>query len=190
MARTPNLNSSNLKQAVTYTRYWHGKVNGYLSRLHYTSDWIFDNSQKKVVKDISKDLPGAELFTKKVGFMSAFPGNYAALTTSPNLLPALKQMEVKSNLREKWFVPLKSLVYAERRLKTGDIIALCGGVEGIDCTHVGLIIVEANIPHFVHASSKKKKVIFDRRLSEYLSGSKNTTGIMVARPIENLAGVK
>jgi hypothetical protein len=51
---------------------------------------------------------------------------------------------------------------------------------------VGLIIVENGVPHFVHASSTKKQVTFDKRLSEFLSGSTSTIGVMVARPVENL----
>jgi hypothetical protein len=190
MARTKDLNTESLKLAVTKTRYWNGKVDGYLSRLHYTSDWFYENDRRGIVTDISAKLPGAVPFTKKVGFMSMNSGKYPALVKNPDLLPALAEMEARSNSRKKWFVPIAALKLAETKLKTGDIIALCGGAEGIDCTHVGLIIVEQGVPHFVHASSKKKSVIFDAPLSEYLQGSKYTTGIMVARPVENLKGLK
>lgn len=185
LARTKNPTEDSLKRSVTFTRYWGGKVNGYLSRLHYTSDWIFDNDRKKTVTDLSKQLPGASLFTKKVGYMSLNPDKYAALRENPSLMPDLKLMEGRSNAREKWYVPIDSIRQAEKQLQTGDVIALCGGPEGIDCTHVGMIIVEEGVPHFVHASSTKKEVTFDKRLSEYLEGGK-TIGIMVARPIENI----
>jgi hypothetical protein len=186
LARTINPTEDALINAVSFTRYWNGKVNGYLSRLHYTSDWIFDNHRKKVVTDLSKSLPGAERFTKKVGYMTLNPGKYPTLRSNPRQMPTLKGIEARSNKREKWFIPLSAVVEAEKQLETGDIIALCGGPEGIDCTHVGLIIRENGIPHFVHASSTAKKVIFDRPLSEYLKGSKQNIGFMVARPIENL----
>jgi cell wall-associated NlpC family hydrolase len=185
LARTKDPSEESLRKSVTFTRYWGGKVNGYLSRLHYTSDWIFDNDRKKTVVDLSKSLPGGSVFTKRVGYMSLNPEKYAALKANPNLMPELRLMEGRSNARQKWFVPIDSIRSAERELQTGDIIALCGGPEGIDCTHVGMIIVEDHVPHFVHASSTKKEVTFDKRLSEYLEGGK-TTGIMVARPIENL----
>lgn len=35
-----------LLAAVTHTRYRGGKLDGYLSRLHYTADWIHDNVAK------------------------------------------------------------------------------------------------------------------------------------------------
>lgn len=181
LSRARAISKESVVGGVTFTRYWGGKVNGYLSRLHYTSDWIYDNERKGVVKDISDELPGASRFTKEVGYMSANPDKYNVLKANPSLVPQTKKMEEASNARTKWYVPIWAIKEAEKQLQTGDIIALTGGPKGIDCTHVGLIIVEGGVPHFVHASSVGKKVVFDARLSDYLKGSK-TTGIMVARP--------
>ncbi|HSO85773.1 MAG TPA: N-acetylmuramoyl-L-alanine amidase-like domain-containing protein, partial [Draconibacterium sp.] len=36
-------------------RYRNGVIDGYLSRIHYFSDWIFENSKNHLVKDISKE---------------------------------------------------------------------------------------------------------------------------------------
>ena len=181
LSRAKTVSKDAVVSGVTFTRYWGGKVDGYLSRLHYTSDWIFDNERKGVVKDISDELPGASRFTKEVGYMSANPDKYNVLKANPSLVPLTKKMEDASNARTKWYVPIWAIKEAEKQLETGDIIALTGGPKGIDCTHVGLIIKENGVPHFVHASSVGKKVVFDARLSDYLRGSK-TTGIMVARP--------
>ena len=181
LARTPEPTEEKLKAAVTKTRYWGGKVDGYLSRLHYTTDWFFDNTRKGIVTDLSAKLPGAVPFTRKINFMSAHPDSYAALRANPDLLPKLREQEAASNARQKWYIPVTALDQAEKQLKTGDIIGLVGGAKGIDISHVGLIIVEKNVPHFVHASSTKHKVTFDKRLSDYLAGSK-TEGIIVARP--------
>lgn len=181
LARAKMVSKESVVSGVSFTRYWGGKVNGYLSRLHYTSDWIFDNERKGVVQDISDELPGSSRFIKEVGYMSANPEKYNVLKANPQLVPQTKKMEDASNARTKWYVPIWAITEAEKHLQTGDIIALTGGPKGIDCTHVGLIIVEEGVPHFVHASSVGKKVVFDARLSDYLKGSK-TTGIMVARP--------
>jgi hypothetical protein len=181
LARTPNPTEEKLKAAVTKTRYWGGNVDGYLSRLHYTTDWFFDNARKGTITDLSAKLPGAVPFTRKVGYMSAHSDRYAALKANPSLLPKLKEQEAENNARAKWYVPISALPQAEKQLQTGDIIGLVGGVDGIDVSHVGLIIVEQNVPHFVHASSVRKLVTFDKRLTDYLAGSK-TEGIIVARP--------
>lgn len=181
LARTPNPTVEKLNNAVTKTRYWGGKVDGYLSRLHYTTDWFFDNARKGTISDLSKELPGAVPFTRKVSFMSSHSDKYPALKANPSLLPALLKQESANNARAKWYIPRAALGRVEPLLHTGDIIGLVGGAEGIDISHVGLIIVEDAVPHFVHASSTKKKVTFDNRLSDYLEGSK-TEGIIVARP--------
>lgn len=182
LARTPNPTESKLRNAVTQTRYWNGKVNGYLSRLHYTTDWFYENDRRGFIKDISAQLPGAQLMKRKVGYMSSNFERYPALKANPELLPKCRDLEAASNARTKWYVPLSSLKLAEKQLKTGDIIGLVGGAEGIDISHVGLIIVQNEEPHFVHASSTKRKVTFDECLSDYLAGSKRTEGIIVARP--------
>ncbi len=181
LARTPNPTEEKLKAAVTKTRYWGGNVDGYLSRLHYTTDWFFDNARKGTITDLSAKLPGAVPFTRGVSFMSDHFDRYPALKANPSLLPKLKLQEEESSSRAKWYIPVSALPEAENQLKTGDIIGLVGGAKGIDISHVGIIIVEKTVPHFVHASSTKHKVTFDERLSDYLAGSK-TEGIIVARP--------
>lgn len=165
---------------VEDTRYRGGKVDGYLSRLHYTSDWIYDNNRKGYVKDITKTLPGATRFVKTINFMSQNSQLYRQLKANPELVETLKKQEAALTAREKWYVPKDQVPKAEKHLQTGDIIAITDSREGMDCAHVGLIIVEKGVPHFVHASSTQKKTVFDVRLSEYLT--KSHTGIMVARP--------
>lgn len=174
------VDANRLIDGIELTRYRGGRVDGYLSRLHYTSDWIYDNARKGVLKDISKSLPGAERFSKKINFMSQNSGLYRQLKANPALVSILKGQESALTAREKWFVPKAAVAKAEKYLQTGDIIALTDAREGMDCAHVGLVIVEKGVPHFVHASSIQRKTVFDVRLSEFLG--KSHTGIMVARP--------
>ncbi len=49
-------------------RYRNGEINGYASRLHYFSDWIYDNQKKGIVEDITKEI-GGESYNKNVDFM-------------------------------------------------------------------------------------------------------------------------
>jgi hypothetical protein len=53
-----------LVRAVERTRYRGGRRTDYLSRLHYTTDWMHDNERKGIVRVLSPDLPGAERFVK------------------------------------------------------------------------------------------------------------------------------
>src|SRR5262245_4452684 len=54
LSRCTKLGQYNYEQdrmQLQLIRYRGGKIDGYPSRLHYFSDWIFDNAEKKVVRD-------------------------------------------------------------------------------------------------------------------------------------------
>jgi len=40
-------------------RYRKGRVDGYASRIHYFSDWIYLSNQKQLIRDVSKELGGS-----------------------------------------------------------------------------------------------------------------------------------
>lgn len=67
-------------------------------------------------------------------------------------------------------------------LKGGDIVALTTKVNGLDVSHVGLIVIEKDGPHLLHASSKAGEVVVDRLpLTEYMRKSPSLTGIRIIR---------
>lgn len=180
--------SSLLIDEVTFTRYRSGVLDDYTSRLHYTSDWLFDNERKGVVK-ILADLPGAEPFVQRVGFMSEHPAAYPQLAAHPEFLPKMIEIEKNINSRALKFVPLERLAGVESFLKTGDIVAVCtNSPPGIDVVHTGLVYVTKDgIVHFMDASSSKSKMkvlLEPGSLSNALNWSKSITGAMFARPLE------
>jgi hypothetical protein len=66
----------------------------------------------------------------------------------------------------------------------GDIVGITTGIEGLDISHVGVLVRKAGRIHIIHASSKAEKIIVsEETLEEYLLTNKSATGIMVARPI-------
>lgn len=168
---------------VTYTRYRSGKLNGYTSRLHYTSDWISDNIQKKVVNDITKDI-GGEILNVKVGFMSQNPKYYDALKKDSSLIPKIKKIEEQINSKKHYYIPKEKLKSFEKKIKSGDIIAIAMNEKGLDYAHTGLAYIdEKGVLRFLHASSQKKKVIVDDALYDYLISVKKDIGITVLRPL-------
>lgn len=178
---TPN--PGDLVARVRNTRYRGGTVNGYLSRLHYTSDWFADNARRGTWTDVTASLPGARLDRRPVFFMSANARLYRQLTADPALIEPLKEHEARITRLMRWYVPTESAAAAEQRLETGDIIGLVDRRNGMDYAHVGLIVRERGVPHFVHASSSAKRVVFDAPLSHYLARSRGTIGFSVVRPI-------
>ncbi|HDR52820.1 MAG TPA: DUF1460 domain-containing protein [Mariniphaga anaerophila] len=164
-------------------RYRSGKIDGYPSRLHYTTDWIFDNQQKKLVRNLSKEI-GATPYPKEINFMSTHPDSYRQLKDSSHLVEIIAQKEKDINSRQHFYIPEEKLAEVEDQLMDGDIVGITTSIEGLDISHMGILVRKAGRIHLLHASSSAEKVVLsDETLEEYLLNSKSATGIMVARPL-------
>jgi hypothetical protein len=174
-----------LLDQITLSRYRDGRVGDYTSRLHYTTDWFFDNQAKGLVEVVTQELPGAERFTEIVNFMSTHPDAYKQLKANPKLVAKIAEIEKNLNGRRMTVLPKERVAAAASKLKTGDIIGITTKIKGIDCAHTGMVYRDENdAVRFLHASLTEKKVILDRTLAEYLASVTKHTGIMVARPLE------
>jgi hypothetical protein len=179
--RTP----ADLVAEVTNTRYRGGRLDGYVSRLHYTSEWIADNDRRGNVANLSASLPGAARFEKQIHFMSTHPKSYRQLRANPALVSAIAQIEKRLTASEMWHVPREKVAAIEPRLQTGDIVGITTAIAGIDCSHTGLCLRDqAGDLRFLHASSSAKKVVLDTRLDEYVVQNPKNLGVMIARPLE------
>ncbi len=167
---------------LTFTRYREGILTDYASRLHYTSDWIYDNEKKKVLRNITREIGGEE-FPVNVSFMSKHPQHYPALKEFPEFIKTIAMLEQEINKREHWYIPKRKIKEAQEHIQTGDIIAVATNKEGLDYGHTGLAYRdEKGIIRFLHASLKKKKVYLDKELYKYIQSVETHTGITVARP--------
>ena len=179
--RTPEA----LLAEVTFTRYRRGQLTDYASRLHYMSDWFVDNEDKRVVRLITRELPGAARFTKRVSFMSAHPEAYRQLKANPALVRKIARVEADINAREMHYLPKEKIAGARPLLMTGDIVGITTTIDGLDCAHAGLCYREGDSAlRLLHASTTRKAVTLDEDLATYLAGVSTHTGIMVARPLE------
>ncbi len=170
------------KKELEFIRYRGGKMDGYPSRLHYFSDWIYDNQEKGVVEDITAGI-GGQSYNKKINFMSTHPDSYKQIQKDPTNLEGIETVEADMNQRLMYYIPKEEVDQYYGLLETGDIIATTTGIAGLDVTHTGFIYKENNGTYFMHASLPNKRVmISDVELKEYLMGNKKQTGIMVARP--------
>jgi hypothetical protein len=169
---------------VTFTRYRGAQVTDYVSRLHYLSDWFFDNEMKRVVRLITRELPGAARFTKRVSFMSRHPEAYRQLKASTDLVRNIARVEAEINARAIEYVPKENVAKAQPFLMTGDIIGITTTIDGLDCAHAGFCYRDKGKLRLLHASTIRKAVILDEELATYLARVPTDTGIMVARPLE------
>lgn len=175
----------NLVRQVTQTRYRGGVLNGYLSRLHYTCEWISDNANRQTVENLSGKLPGATPFEKRIDFMSTHPESYRQLQADPRLVESIAKIEARLSTAAKFHVPRDRVAGVESHLLTGDIVGITTSIAGIDCSHTGLCLRHSDGSlRFLHASSAAKKVVLGPRLNAYVSGSSKNLGVMIARPLE------
>jgi len=164
-------------------RYRDGIPDGYPSRLHYFSDWIYTNHQKKIIRHVSKEIAGISC-PIEVHFMSTHPESYRQLKADPALIKIIEAQEKEISAREMHFIPEEKIPEVEDQLQDGDIAGITTNIDGLDISHVILLVRKNNRIHLMHASSLAEKVIIsEETLEAYLQKSNKTTGIMVARPL-------
>lgn len=163
-------------------RYRDGFLNGYSSRLHYFTDWIRNNNEKGLVKDITSDLGGITV-EKSINFMGTHRDLYPFLADGTNFNTML---EVEAELAKETLcvLPQDAIEGVEDKLQNGDIIALATSIKGLDVTHTGFTIrMPTGRIHLLHASISGEVKITEEPLVDYLKKVKSNTGIIVARPL-------
>jgi len=170
---------------LTYIRYRNGIINRYPSRLHYFSDWIYDNVEKKIVEDITKEI-GGEPINFNLNFMSTHPQFYKQLKEKPDFIPVIEKQEKEIACRSYYYIPKENVLSVEDKILNGDLIAFTTSKEGLDIGHVGIAVkMEDGRIHLLHAPVPGSKVqISENHLSGYINKLKNDTGIIVLRVLE------
>jgi hypothetical protein len=170
---------------LTRIRYRNGVIDQYPSRLHYFSDWIYDNTQKGIVEDITKEI-GGEAIRFNLNFMSTHPESYKHLKENPDFIPVIKKQEEEINKREYYYIPKENVGEVENKINNGDLIAFTTNIPGLDISHVGLAVEEKDGRiHLLHAPQVGKKVQISKEpLSEYIQKVKKHTGVIVLRAKE------
>jgi len=170
---------------LTYIRYRNGIINRYPSRLHYFSDWIYDNVEKEIVEDITKEI-GGEPINFNLNFMSTHPQFYKQLKEKPDFIPVIEKQEKEIACRSYYYIPKENVLSVEDKILNGDLIAFTTSKEGLDIGHVGIAVkMEDGSIHLLHAPVPGSKVqISENHLSGYINKLKNDTGIIVLRVLE------
>jgi hypothetical protein len=168
------------KRELEFLRYQDGIRKDYPSRLHYFSDWIYQNEQKGIIKDVTKEI-GGKPYVNIPSFMSSNPQYYAQLG-NPDFVKRLKVAEAEISKRTYHYIPKEEISKNEQHIKSGDLIAITTSMQNLDIVHVGFAIEKEGRIHLMHAGTKNMKVeISEMPLHDYLKGNKSQSGIMVAR---------
>ena len=159
-------------------RYRLGVVDGYPSRVHYTSEWILQNQTNGIMKEFSQNL-GSQ-FQQKFSYMSKHPGSYMQLKNNPSNVEKIQKMESHLEAQAPFFYVSQAQLRDPKvisQIEDGDIITFISKTEGLDLAHVALALKVDGVMHFIHASSKAMKVIIEEKtLADYA-----TNGLRVCR---------
>jgi hypothetical protein len=176
-----NVSYDNFKKILQSIRYRNGKIDGYASRLHYYSDWLFENQKNGSLDILSKKI-GGELYEKEIFFMSENAHLYKALRRDSAQIEQITLVENAINNRQYFYIQKINIKKIESKIQDGDIIAITTSKDGLDVSHEGFAIWQDGKLYLLHASSEQKKVIVSKEpLLDYLNKHKDQTGIMVAR---------
>lgn len=170
-------------------RYRDGVIDQYPSRLHYFSDWIYDNVKKGIVEDVTEEFGGKKI-KFNLNFMSTHPESYKHLKSRQgrtDFIPIVKKQEKEISCREYYFIPKEELKSKEHLINNGDLIAITTTVEGLDIGHIGIAVkMDDGRIHLLHAPTENTKVhITEQPLSDYLMKYKRHSGVIVLRALEN-----
>ena len=162
-------------------RYRGGKREGYCSRLHYFSDWIYNNRMKGLVSEPAVKI-GSPV-DLHVNFMSTHPNSYEVLKENPEFIPLIADQEAGISSRKYFFLKKEEVTGREADLKEGDLVGLATTIAGLDISHTGILTEVNGRIHLLHASSALEKVVISEEpLSDLLLNKKSYSGIMIARP--------
>jgi hypothetical protein len=178
--QSPDTALANFCRKLQLLRYRRGEIDGYASRLHYLSDWLYDNQRKGLITILTEQLGGVP-YDKSLRFMTTHRSAYRQLT-NPTVFEEVSQVEDTLARRKLLYIPKTAVKGVEKQLRDGDLIAITTSIQGLDAVHVGFAIWQNGQVHLLHASSDEGHVVVSAKpLAEYLAGNKSQTGIMVAR---------
>jgi hypothetical protein len=165
------------------TRYRHGTMGEFPSRLHYLEDWLYDNRVRHRLEDLTQGLGGL-LLRRKFSYMSEnrhlFPAmeeraiREAIATTEARLSQRIYSVIVRSSVRR-----------ADGNLQNGDLVGVVTTEPGRLVGHAGFIVRDKKgTARLLHASSHHRRVVLTiRSLADYVLRRPERWGIVVARPL-------
>ncbi len=160
-------------------RYRGGVLDGYASRLHYTSEWIADNMTLGFVRPL--ELGQTQTYVPKVGFMSAHPQSYPALRGDSLQALRIRQIEdsINAHVRLDW-IPKEAVASLEPQIPDGTLVAITTTIPGLDIGHLGFAVRCNGSVRLLHASSSKGQVVVsEETLSAYLAGISRFSGVIL-----------
>lgn len=181
-AMDPEPGFRNFVSHIENMRYRDGRNTGYASRLHYSTDWILDNTRRGNAQDLTPDLGGVRM-TGAINFMSTHADKYKALEEEPSLVDSMKIREKYLTANHVTYIPKARIDQHANNIESGSLIFIATAIPGLGYSHVGIAYNDGGRLRMIHASSTEKKVTTTTStLQEYLMGQSKALGITVLKP--------
>lgn len=172
--------------ALMSLRYRGGRLDGYVSRLHYFSDWIEDKGRMGITTEIQSPAPPFTGVQKlDIYYMSTHTKSYKALEEHSEFIEKIREQEMELTGRTYRFIPKRDVQNTKlmrNTVKDGDIIAITCNKRGLDIAHLGFAVWRNDGLHLLNASMLHKKVVEEpMTLYKYLQQHPSHTGIRIIR---------
>ncbi len=163
-------------------RFRDGNLDGYISRLHYFSEWIADNEELGLVQNVTADL-GGQPYDEVIDFMSSHSDAYPKLDGQAARIAEIREIERVLSARSRSRIPQEEIARVADGIRDGDIIAATSSIEGLDVAHTGFALWQDGQLHLMHAPLVGKVLeISEQPLATRILRIDGQDGIMVARP--------
>lgn len=165
-------------------RYRDGVRQGYVSRLHYFSEWLRDNEDRGLIEGRG-DALGAIPDERPLNFMSSNPDAYPALS-HPEVLEEIAAMEARISTEPRMVIPRERIAGITGELRSGDVLAFATSIEGLDVTHAAFAYQDGDgVMRVLHAPLSGGVVeVTSTTVPEYVAAIRQSTGILVGRPLD------
>lgn len=181
-ARSDELSFDTFVDELRKIRYRNGIIDDYSSRLHYTCDWVFENQQRGIVENISRQLGGIK-DGREIHFMTSHREAYRQLSSDERMLrKMLLHEKVIKDRGGFYYLPKEQISSQANAIPNMAMIAFVTSIDGLDVSHVAFAYRQNEKLTFIHASSAAEKVIIQpATLSEYCTSQKLCKGVMVVK---------
>lgn len=167
-------------------RYFSGRMDGYLSRLHYFSWWMAENVGRNLFIEVSDSLHFTAPHTVENHYMRCHPEKYKHLLSHPEWVDSIRVLEERLNGPSGFYLPASQTGRSQGEaafIHDGDLIAFVTKKDGLDFSHLGIAFwgSEGQL-HLIHASSLGRQVVAEKKsLYAYLREHPSILGIRLLR---------
>jgi hypothetical protein len=176
-------NEGQFTENLQKIRYRKGEVEDYSSRLHYSSDWLYDLCRRRLLHDVTAQAGGVP-FHPHVYYMSKNHALYSQLQNDTDMVEKIKRIEAAINQRSMHYISKMQVDKAYDKIEQGDVLLITTNIKGLDTSHLGFAYKKGGVVYLMHASSSAKKVVISSQpFKEYMADIRSSPGIIVGRVV-------